>query len=297
MSSSPISLRLFVFVAFAVLVVSGGPGCPTEQAPPVATAAPLRPRVELDLSSAASKKPAATPAPAIEELDPDSDALRGDQDPPAPTAPPAAATVAAPKLPSGETLYPEITKRIEVPPLASLERARVVKVVDGDTVHLEDGGKVRLIGINTPETGTPMAAEAKALLASLVLDKIVYLQNDVERRDAYKRRLAYIFLEDRFVNGEIVRRGAAHAYRWEPNTKYHAKLVELQQAARRDGFGIWSLPPPPASKVYVAAKAEHMFHRPECASARRASAKERLEYATRDAAYDAGRKPHPSCDP
>ena len=127
--------------------------------------------------------------------------------------------------------------------------------------------------------------------------KQISLLYDTERQDMYKRTLAYIFCDGHFVNGELVRRGVAHAYRWEPNTRFSKELLELQKMARAEKIGLWSLPPPPPSSVYVTRATEHLFHRPECATARKMPAKARIEFKTRDEAFDTGRKPDPACNP
>src|SRR5207237_786642 len=148
----------------------------------------------------------------------------------------------APEIPDASHVYPEIAELLPTP--KDLEPGgKVKKIVDGDTIWLEDGQKIRFIGINTPETGEPMASNAKHFLAELLTGKTVQLLSDVERTDQYKRRLAYVFVDGRFVNAEIIRRGLAHAYKWEPNTKFSAQLLDLQKRARKDGIGIWSLDP------------------------------------------------------
>ena len=129
--------------------------------------------------------------------------------------------------------------------------ARVVRVVDGDTVVVAAGGRrerVRYIGMDTPESvkpGTPVQCFAKAAAAEnrrLVLGEAVRLVGDAERRDRYGRRLAYVYrLRDGlFVNAELVRLGYATPLTIPPNVAHAAELRALARRARRARRGLWS---------------------------------------------------------
>lgn len=122
----------------------------------------------------------------------------------------------------------------------------VKRVVDGDTAVLSSGEKVRYIGINTPELHHPKkpveryAREAKEFNRRLVEGKKVRLEFDVERRDKYRRLLAYLFLEDgTFVNSELVRQGYAQVMTFPPNVKYADLFVRMQKEAREAKRGLW----------------------------------------------------------
>jgi len=128
----------------------------------------------------------------------------------------------------------------------------VVSVTDGDTikVRLADGTieKVRLIGIDTPETKDPrtvvecFGAEASAETHSLLPSGIaVRLETDVERRDRYGRLLAYVWrVDDRlFVNAALIEGGWAAPYRYPPNVKYADEFSRLGTAAREANAGLW----------------------------------------------------------
>lgn len=130
--------------------------------------------------------------------------------------------------------------------------ATVVEVVDGDTIDVRIGrrrARVRLIGINTPETVDPRrpaecyGAEASALTKALLPPGTpVRLERDAEPRDDYDRVLAHVFrARDRlFVNLELVRRGAAVPLRIEPNTTHAGEIARAALAAERVGAGLWS---------------------------------------------------------
>jgi len=124
----------------------------------------------------------------------------------------------------------------------------VKKVIDGDTVILADNDRVRYIGINTPEIKNrykekeePYGPEAKEFNRTLVEDKWVKLEFDIEKRDRYGRLLAYVYAGDKFVNGMLIREGLAKAYPFEPNTKYKQRFRDYEKEAKDGRKGIWSL--------------------------------------------------------
>jgi micrococcal nuclease len=128
---------------------------------------------------------------------------------------------------------------VGLPPSDS-EEFEVAQVIDGDTIKLETGQKVRLIGINTPETGHPYYNEATQKLKHLIGDSKVTLKKDVEDKDQYGRLLRYIYVNDTFVNLEIVKAGLATAYEFEPNVKHSDDFDDAESQARNSGLGIWA---------------------------------------------------------
>lgn len=161
--------------------------------------------------------------------------------------PPAASTPAAPAEAAAapaEALPPE---RAGAP-------AVVERVVDGDTLDVHVAGRedrVRLIGIDTPETKKPdspvecFGPEAADHLASLLREgSEVRLLGDVEARDAYDRLLAYAFLPDgRFLNLVMVAEGYATTLRIEPNTAFASELGTAEAAAAKARLGLWAACP------------------------------------------------------
>ena len=95
----------------------------------------------------------------------------------------------------------------------------VTRVIDGDTVELSNGERVRLIGIDTPEIDEYYYNEATEELRSLIEGKTVRMESDTNNRDAYDRLLRYIYLGDTFVNYEMVYGGHAESYCFDPDTK------------------------------------------------------------------------------
>jgi micrococcal nuclease len=128
--------------------------------------------------------------------------------------------------------------------------ARVIRVVDGDTIKVETAGRrdtVRYIGVDTPESvkpNTPVQCFAKAAShfnARLVEGQRVRLRYDVERRDRYARLLAYVYRarDGLFVNAELVRRGYAVTLTFPPNVAHADEFAHLARRAREAGRGLW----------------------------------------------------------
>ena len=121
--------------------------------------------------------------------------------------------------------------------------ARVIEVIDGDTIIVEGGYRVRYIGIDTPEIHPEVEAfglEAWQANRELVEGKIVYLERDVSEVDKYGRLLRYVYVDDIFVNAELVKQGLAYAQAYPPDTKHQDYLEKLEQEARQAGRGMWA---------------------------------------------------------
>ena len=133
----------------------------------------------------------------------------------------------------------------------AVEREYFVKnVIDGDTIELSNGARVRYIGIDTPEirkrdgvrwryAPEPYALEAKDVNSELVGKRKVRLEFDIEKKDKYGRLLAYVYADGEMVNAELLRRGYASLYMFPPNVKHRAFLAAAQEEARRARRGIW----------------------------------------------------------
>ena len=122
----------------------------------------------------------------------------------------------------------------------------VTRVVDGDTIHVEGVGSVRLIGVDTPEAVDPrkpvefFARESSEFTRRMALGKIVRLESDVQQKDKYNRTLAYVYLPDgSFLNAEIVRQGYSHAYTVFP-FKYLDAFRTYERQAREQERGLWA---------------------------------------------------------
>ena len=134
-----------------------------------------------------------------------------------------------------------------------MERAKIKRVVDGDTVELQNGKKVRYLEIDTPELHHPtkpvqcFAKEAMEENKKLVEGKEVYLLKGITNTDRYQRLLRYIYLpnpkdashEALFVNRYLVEEGFAYSYKYPPDIKYNLLFLQLEKKARENHKGLW----------------------------------------------------------
>jgi micrococcal nuclease len=132
--------------------------------------------------------------------------------------------------------------------LGNTIEAQVVRVVDGDTIIVDIGGqeyRVRYIGIDTPETVhptkpvEPFGKEASEMNKQLVEGKFVRLEKDISETDRYDRLLRYVYVDDIFVNAELVRLGYAQVTSYPPDVKYQDLFLELQREAQETNKGLW----------------------------------------------------------
>ncbi len=117
----------------------------------------------------------------------------------------------------------------------------VVRVYDGDTFNLENGERVRLIGIDAPEVDEFFSVEAQKFLEDLILNKEVTLEKDKTERDQYDRLLMYVYVDGVFVNEVIVREGLAKAISYKPNTSKQEILEKAEKEAQGEGLGVWGI--------------------------------------------------------
>ncbi len=126
------------------------------------------------------------------------------------------------------------------------QNTTVTRVIDGDTVEIQGGAKVRYIGIDTPESVKPntpiqcFAKEASEKNKELVLGKEVRLEKDVSETDKYGRLLRYVYVGDTMINEVLVKEGYAHAVSYPPDVKYQEKLRFAEQFARENNKGLWN---------------------------------------------------------
>lgn len=111
----------------------------------------------------------------------------------------------------------------------------VTRVIDGDTIVVEGGQRVRLLGIDTQEEGERCYERAKNRLEEMILKKEIEMEG--EGTGQYDRKLAYIFLNDTFINAEMVREGLAVAYFYEEDAKYKDRIQRAEEEARKRGIG------------------------------------------------------------
>lgn len=163
---------------------------------------------------------------------------------------------------------PPLAEPVVVPVVVpGLVPARVINVVDGDTIDVEIDGaeyRVRYILIDTPERKMPLFAESSQANRDLVSGQTVYLVKDVSETDKYGRLLRYVYLGDgTFVNEELVRQGYAQIATFPPDVAMEATIRDAQAEAVSQGRGLWAGESPACDiKVNRASNGEFIYHMP-----------------------------------
>lgn len=135
-------------------------------------------------------------------------------------------------------------------PTTQPESNTVTRVIDGDTVELEDGQKVRYIGIDAPEKQNPIecfSGESTQANTNVVLNKKVRLEKDKTDRDRYGRLLRYVYVQPEssgaaeiFVNEYLVRQGFAYSKAYKPDVRLQSVLDNAQREASAATRGLWN---------------------------------------------------------
>lgn len=146
--------------------------------------------------------------------------------------------------PKIQTKIPEIKSAV-TETIQKSEDVYINRVVDGDTVEMEGGIKIRYIGVNTPETKDPrrgvecFGEEAFQFNKNLIEGKKVTLEKDISDKDKYGRLLRYVWLEGVLVNEELVKQGFASVATYPPDVKYYQRLLNAQNYAKDNQLGLW----------------------------------------------------------
>ncbi len=120
------------------------------------------------------------------------------------------------------------------------EIGQVLEIVDGDTVKLANGQTLRLLGINTPEKSMLFSEEATEFLKKLIQNRSVRIESHGVGK--YGRTLAYIFLDDRNINREILAQGLGTLYYYGKDNHY-VELKQAEEFARLNQKGLWEKSP------------------------------------------------------
>ena len=216
--------------------------------------------------------------------------------------------IQTPKLTTGEPAPKNAPPQITIEPAPQTEaspqltEATVVRVIDGDTIEVDIGGrlyKVRYIGIDTPEIGRPGADEATAFNTQLVSGKTVYLEKDVSETDRYGRLLRYVWIDESMVNAVLVANGYAQVSTYPPDVKYQQDFLELQKQAEANSSGLWAAtqPVPTAQGVFVGSVNSDVYHYPTCTYAQRIYPENQIWFSSSEDARAHGYRPCKVCNP
>lgn len=121
----------------------------------------------------------------------------------------------------------------------------VTEITDGDTFYINDQYKVRLIGVDTPESQDPRepvecyALAASEFLSDLLLNQQVTIEKDVSGTDCYGRLLRYVYHDGVMVNEILVREGYAKVATYPPDVKYQDRFLAAEALARAENKGLW----------------------------------------------------------
>lgn len=128
---------------------------------------------------------------------------------------------------------------------------QVTKVIDGDTIDVIDNGqetRVRLIGVNTPETSDPrrpiecFGEEAKQFLTDTLTNQVVTIEADPTQsnRDQYDRLLRYVFVGDQNINLQLIKEGYGYEYTYDQPYQYQVQFKQAQIEAQKNAKGLWN---------------------------------------------------------
>lgn len=191
------------------------------------------------------------------------------------------------------------------PGRARVEVARVVGVIDGDTIAVELNGQIyslRYIGIDAPEPDQPFGREASEVSARLVGGQTVELEKDVSEVDRYGRLLRYVWIGDKMINRELVCQGYATVATYPPDVKYQGIFLACEREAREAGRGFWgaqptAVAPHPGDCPYIGNKNSKVFHHAWCSSVAQMKPANKVCFATREEALAQGYRPCKNCRP
>ncbi len=192
-------------------------------------------------------------------------------------------------------------------PVDGARRKRVFckRVIDGDTIVLSDGIKVRYLEINAPEVahkdkpGEPFGREAAYLNKRLVEGKrIDILVASSVPYDQYGRLLAHVFLlNGKLVSEVLLKNGLAHCCFYQKPDHYAKRLVAAQRSAILSHKGIWSIKHHASEKYYIGNRRSLKFHRPWCPLGQSTAPGNRIIFKTRKKAFLKGYCPCKRCRP
>ena len=162
------------------------------------------------------------------------------QERPGPSLSPVTTTLPSPSLltatgsPTSSPIVSTVTLR---------DQTLVIRVIDGDTIEIEGGERVRYIGMDTPEDTSVsecFGEQATRRNRELVEGRLVELERDISETDRFSRLLRYVWVDGEMINEVLVAEGFALAATFPPDVKYERSFLFAQTQARSEGLGLWS---------------------------------------------------------
>lgn len=145
----------------------------------------------------------------------------------------------------------DVSEPVENTVVSTRTTALVTEVVDGDTITVSGGERIRLIGIDAPESDEPYYEESKEYLKDKILYREVELESDITDKDVYGRSLRYIWYDGELIDAEIVREGLAIAKQYDPDNKYKNVIAKAESEAIEKQVGLWVNIQTSTSSTYV----------------------------------------------
>lgn len=130
--------------------------------------------------------------------------------------------------------YPEFNANV----IYEKEEVFVLRVIDGDTIETSSG-RIRLLGVNTPEKGQAYSEEAKDFLGNFVNESVEILR-DVEDLDKYERKLRYVFYDGQLINSLILERGLGTSFMLD-DLNYESKLIRAEEQGMANEENLWAI--------------------------------------------------------
>lgn len=185
------------------------------------------------------------------------------------------------------------------PEVTTVANANIVvaEVYDGDTFRMSDGRKVRIAGIDTPETGEKYHDEAKAYLSGLIINKEPKIKPIAKSQDRYGRTLAEVYIDTINIGPALIRQGYARLYLFGDDSYLKEKYLPFLKEAINTKKGIWGLPSPKPEEYYIRIKGSFRFHRPLCPNIKDANPKNLRRIKTRLECLEEGLSPCRNCRP
>jgi len=179
------------------------------------------------------------------------------------------------------------------------DRFVVARIIDGDTIELEGGDRLRLLAIDTPESGEPLYDEAAAMLRRMALGKTARIEFAGRRRDGYGRLLGYLYIDTLYINKAVIDSGLGYVYLFK-DTDLDSPEIEMLLKAQIDAInrdvGLWAIEREP-EVVYYNKEGSFRLHRPGCSAVQNLEPGHYRVFHSREEGLATGLSPCRNCKP